>query len=251
MPLWPATVGARPRTAPARGRAVVPDPRPVCEAGTVSTVRTLDDRDAVAAEVIDALRASLLVVLPTDTVYGVVADAFDVRATSALRGAKGLAPTAPLTVLIRNPRQVAGLVADIPEAADRLMASYWPGPLTMILPATDGLTWDVGPPATVALRMPTDDLLLEVIADIGPLVCTAAARPADGLPRTVEDAHDSLDDRVALYIDGGPREADVSTIVDLTRIRAVVLREGAIPSADVELVAAGRVGWGRTPDETA
>lgn len=217
----------------------------------MSTVRTLDDRDAVAAEVIEALRASQLVVVPTDTVYGLIADAFDVRATSALRGAKGMAPTAPLTVLIRNPRQVAGLVADIPEAADRLMASYWPGPLTMILPATDGLTWDIGPPETVALRMPTDELLLEVIADIGPLVCTAAARPAHELPHTVEDAHDSLDDRVALYVDGGTCDGEVSTMVDLTRMRAVVLREGAVPADDVELVAAGRVGWGRTPGENA
>lgn len=211
-------------------------------------MRTLDDRAAVVSEVISTLRAAELVVVPTDTVYGVIADAFDPAATAALRTAKQLAPTAPLTVLLRNPRQVVGVASEIPEAADRLMASYWPGPLTIVLPATDGLTWDIGTPSVVALRMPTDDLLLEVIADIGPLVCSAAVRPVDPLPDDVADARASLGDAVALYVDGGPRAAPVSTIVDLTGRHADVLREGAIPAGDVELVAAGRVGWGMTPD---
>ncbi len=214
----------------------------------MSTVRTLDDRAAVLSETISTLRLPELVVLPTDTVYGVTADAFDAGATAALRTAKGLPPTAPLTVLIRNPRQVVGIASEIPEAADRLMASYWPGPLTIVLPATDGLTWDIGTPSVVALRMPTDDLLLDVIADVGPLVCSAAARHADPLPRTVDDARTSLGDAVVLYVDGGPRTGEVSTIVDLTREHATVLREGAVPAAAVELVAAGRVGWGETPD---
>jgi tRNA threonylcarbamoyl adenosine modification protein (Sua5/YciO/YrdC/YwlC family) len=213
----------------------------------MSTVRTLEDRTAVRDEVIAALRRPELVVVPTDTVYGVIADAFNPKATKALRDAKGLAPTAPLTVLIRSPRQVSGLVSDVPEAADRLMAAYWPGPLTLVLPAADGLNWDVGTRTEVALRMPTDDLLLEVIADIGPLVCSTAARPADELPHVVDDAVEALGDSVALYVDGGVRDGRWSTIVDLTRDHAMVLREGAVPSDDVELVAAGRVGWGQTP----
>lgn len=213
----------------------------------MSTVRSLDDRAAVRDEIIAALRAPELVVVPTDTVYGLVADAFDTRATMALRDAKELAPTAPLTVLIRSPRQVTGLVSEIPEAADRLMASYWPGPLTLVLPATDGLTWDVGTRTVVALRMPTDELLLEVIADVGPLVCSAASRPADEPPHTVAAAQAALGDRVALYVDGGVRDQAWSTIVDLTRDHATVLREGAVAGDDVELVAAGRVGWGQTP----
>lgn len=212
--------------------------------------RTTDDRDAVLAEAVASLRAPELVVMPTDTVYGLVADAFDPRATVALRSAKRLAPTAPLTVLIRNPRQVAGLAADVPEAADRLMASYWPGPLTLVLPVTDGLAWDIGTPSVVAVRMPADDLLLDVIADVGPLVCSAAARPVDALPTTVDAARAALGDGVALYVDDGPRPGHVSTIVDLTRLHATVLREGVVPAGDVELVAAGRVGWGTTPERS-
>ena len=208
---------------------------------------TAEDRDAAVTAAVDALREPALVVMPTDTVYGVLADAFDPRATAALRGAKGLAPTAPLTVLIRNPRQVAGLASDVPEAADRLMASYWPGPVTLVLPVTDGLAWDIGTLSVVAVRMPADDLVLDVVADVGPLVCSAAARPPDRLPNTVDMARDALGDGVALYVDDGPRPGGVSTIVDLTRDHAVVLREGAVAADDVELVAAGRVRWGATP----
>jgi L-threonylcarbamoyladenylate synthase len=215
--------------------------------GEMSTIRTLDDRAAVRDEVIAALRTPELVVVPTDTVYGVIADAFNPKATMALRDAKGLASTAPLTVLIRSPRQVSGLVSDIPEAADRLMASYWPGPLTLVLPATDGLNWDIGTRTAVALRMPTDELLLEIISDIGPLVCSAATRAADELPRAIADAQQALGERVALYVDGGICDGEWSTIVDLTRDHATVLREGAVASDDIELVAAGRVGWGQTP----
>jgi tRNA threonylcarbamoyl adenosine modification protein (Sua5/YciO/YrdC/YwlC family) len=212
----------------------------------MSSIRTLDDRAATLDAVVAALRVPELVVLPTDTVYGVVADAFNPKATMALRDAKGLGSTAPLTVLIRSPRQVSGLVSEIPEAADRLMAAYWPGPLTLVLPAADGLTWDIGTRASVALRMPTDDLLLEVISDVGPLACSAAMRD-DADPYSVSDAQASLGDRVALYVDDGVRDRDVSTIVDLTREHATVLREGAVDADDVELVAAGRVGWGQTP----
>jgi L-threonylcarbamoyladenylate synthase len=213
----------------------------------MSITRTLEDRAAVREEVIAALRVPELAVVPTDTVYGVIADAFNTKATMALRDAKNLAPTAPLTVLIRNPRQVSGLVSDIPEAADRLMASYWPGPVTLILPATDGLTWDIGTRTVVALRMPTDELLLEVIADIGPVVCSSAARPGDEVPYTVTAAQAALGDTVALYIDGGERNSQWSTIVDLTRDHATVLREGAVAASDIEEVAAGRVGWGKVP----
>lgn len=218
---------------------------------TMSTVRTLEDRVAVHDEVVTALRTPQLAVVPTDTVYGVIADAFNPKATKALRDAKELAPTAPLTVLIRSPRQVTGLVSEIPEAADRLMASYWPGPLTIVLPATDGLTWDVGTRTVVALRMPTDELLLGLIHDVGPLVCSAAARPVDEPPHTVADAQAALGDSVALYVDGGVRDGQWSTIVDLTRDHATVLREGAIAGDDVELVAAGRVGWGQVPESHA
>jgi L-threonylcarbamoyladenylate synthase len=213
----------------------------------MSAIRTLDDRAATRDAVIAALRTPELVVLPTDTVYGVVADAFNPQATMALRDAKGLAATAPLTVLIRSPRQVSGLVSDVPEAADRLMAAYWPGPVTLVLPAAEGLTWDIGSRTAVALRMPTDDLLLEVIADVGPLACSAAVRPTDELPYALADAQEALGDSVALYVDGGVCDGQLSTIVDLTRDHATVLREGAVAGDDVELVAAGRVGWGQTP----
>lgn len=211
------------------------------------TVQLLDDRDAALRDVVATLRTPGVAAVPTDTVYGVIADAFAPKATRLLRDAKEMADNAALTVLIRSPRQVTGLVSRIPEAGDRLMASYWPGPVTLVLPAADGLTWDIGTRTTVAVRMPTDGLLLDVIADIGPIVCSVAALEDDPTPTSVEAARGSLGDHVDLYVDGGPRDATWSTVVDLTRQHATVLRDGAVPSDDVELVAAGRVGWGETP----
>jgi L-threonylcarbamoyladenylate synthase len=156
----------------------------------------------------------------------------------------------PLGVVIRSPRQVNGLVADVPECAERLMASYWPGPLTLVFNDSEGLSWDLGNTmGTIALRLPTDDLLLEVCAEIGPLACTAA-RPHGGImPYTVEAAQGQLGDQVWLYVDGGRRDGQVSTVVDVTRGWACILRSGAIPDRHVEQVATGQVGWGQRPTE--
>lgn len=214
----------------------------------MSTTLALDDQAAASRRVVGTLRRHRLAVVPTDTVYGVIADAFSPRATAALRDATGLGPGVSLTVLIRSPRQVSGLVSDVPEAGDRLMASYWPGPLTLVLPAADGLTWDVGPKAAVALRMPADDLLLAVIGEVGPIVCSSAMTGDGAPPTTVGWAHDQLADAVALYVDGGTCDRAWSTIADLTGTHTLVLREGAVPASHVEEVAAGRVAWGAVPE---
>jgi L-threonylcarbamoyladenylate synthase len=199
-------------------------------------------------QAIAALRAGNLAVLPTDTVYGLCADAFNPAATQRLFGAKRRSRDVPLTVLVRNPRQVTGLVADVPEAADRLMASYWPGPVTVVLPAVDGLTWDLGDTrGTVALRMPADDLVLGVVGEVGPLACTGANRHSEPLPTTLDDARSQLGAVVAVYVDGGHREGPLSTVVDATTPEIAVLREGAVPAEHIVQVATGAVGWGERP----
>jgi L-threonylcarbamoyladenylate synthase len=207
-----------------------------------------DDAEAPRERAIAALRAGNLAVLPTDTVYGLCADAFNPAATQRLFGAKRRSRDIPLTVLVRNPRQVTGLVADVPEAADRLMASYWPGPLTVVLPAVDGLTWDLGDTqGTVALRMPADDLVLSVVGEVGPLASSGANRHNEPLATTIEDARAQLGRVVAVYVDGGLREGPLSTIVDATTTEITVLREGAVPADHVVQVATGVVGWGEQP----
>jgi L-threonylcarbamoyladenylate synthase len=215
----------------------------------VSERLAADDPEA-AQRVIAALREGGLAVVPTDTVYAVVADAFQPMATARLFGAKRRSRETPLTVVIRSPRQVNGLVADVSEAAERLMATYWPGPLTLVFRASEGLTWDLGATlGTVALRLPADDLLLGVAADIGPLACSGANRRGENAPHTVDDAELQLGLTVSLYVDGGPRKATPSTIVDVTAGGAGVLREGAIAADHVAQVATGEVGWGERPQE--
>lgn len=211
------------------------------------TIPAAEGERAVEAAV-EALRAGKLVVAPTDTAYAVLADAFQPLATRRVFEAKGRTRHVPLPVVIRSPRQAVGLVEGIPEPAERLMASYWPGPLTLVLPAAEGLTWDLGESrGTVMLRMPADELITSLVQEIGPLVCTGANRAGMAVPRTAAEAAGQLGDAVAVVIDGGTREAALSTVVDTSGERVTVLREGAVSEDDIVDVATGAVGWGMRP----
>lgn len=209
------------------------------------------DEDGVRERVVEALRAGELVVVPTDTVYAVVADAFQSEATARIFAARHASRQAPLTVFVRSPRQLNGLTERRTEQADRLVAACWPGPLTLVLPAADGVFWDLGDArGTVALRMAPEQLLLDVIAEVGPVAGSAASSAGGPPPTTVEIARDALGDAVSLYVDAGKRDATVSTIVDASRGGAEVLRVGAVSADEVVAIASGAVGWGR-PTEPA
>jgi L-threonylcarbamoyladenylate synthase len=214
----------------------------------VPDVIGIDDLEATARAT-EVLRTGGLVVVPTDTVYAVVGDAFQLPATQAIFAARGADRSRPLTVLVRSPRQVNGFVEQVPETAERLMAAYWPGPVTLVFTAVAGLGVDVGESrGTIALRMPADDLCLALVTDVGPLAATAASRPGRLAPTTVADAREQLGDGVALYLDGGTRAATVSTVVDVGRDPVAVLRDGAVPLEHVHRVAAGVLPWGQRPE---
>jgi tRNA threonylcarbamoyl adenosine modification protein (Sua5/YciO/YrdC/YwlC family) len=200
-----------------------------------------DDRDAALERAAAVLRDGRLVVLPTDTVYAVAADAFDTTGTRRVFGAKRRSRRYPLAVLVRSPKQLLGLCPDVPESADRLMAAYWPGRLTIIVPADPGLEWDLGDTrGALAVRMPLDDLVLDLVRDVGPLAATSANLSGQAPASTASGAHQQLGDRVEVYLDDGPRGgAQPSTIVDLTRSEPAILREGPLPGADVLAVARG------------
>jgi L-threonylcarbamoyladenylate synthase len=205
---------------------------------------TGDGRDAAVQRAVDALRAGELVVLPTDTVYGLAADAFSLEGTARLFRVKGADRGAPLTVFVRSPKQLAGLTSATGEVADRLVAAYWPGPLTLVLPAEPNLRWDLGATeGTVAVRMPLDDVALAVVRAVGPVAVTSANLAGrQPPPPTVAVVADLLGEDVACYLDDGPRAADApSTIVDLTRREPVVLRAGALPTDEVLAVARGEL----------
>lgn len=206
-----------------------------------------DDPARAHARAAAVIRGGGLAVVPTDTVYALVADAFQPGATRRQLDAKGRGRSAPLTALVRSPRQVSGLAAGVTEPAERLMASYWPGPLTLVLDAVEGLTWDLGDTrGTVATRMPADDYTTALIGDVGPL---AATGPVLGRPPidSLNEIINQFGDYVSVVIDDGPRDWTPSTVVDATSGRARTLRVGAVPAEHVRQVAEGMVGWGERP----
>ena len=214
----------------------------------MAEVISADDMESAAAQAVDVLRSGRLVVVPTDTVYTVIADAFQTFATQRMFGAKRRGRQVPVAVLIRNPRQVIGLARDVPETAERLMASYWPGPVSLLLPVQPDMPWDLGESGdAINLRMPADDLLLAIAAEIGPLAASAANRRGHEPAATVEEVRWQLGDSVDLYVDGGPTKGIVTTVVDCTRPEVHVLREGTIAADDILRVAAGDVNWGDRP----
>lgn len=202
-----------------------------------------DDREGALERAAEVLRDGKLVVLPTDTVYGVAADAFNTTGTRRVFGAKRRSRRFPLPVLIRSPKQLLGLCSSVPDAADHLMAAYWPGPLTIVVPADPGLQWDLGDNrGAVAVRMPLDDLTLDLIRQVGPIAATSANLSGQPAATSAEDAHLQLGELVELYLDDGQRGDLVrSTIVDVTRDEPEVLREGPLPTEDVLAVARGEL----------
>ncbi len=219
----------------------------------MSTILSLTDPEPGALDeafdkTVEILEKGSVVVLPVGGVYAVVADAFRAAATQRIFAARRRSRATPLPVLIRSERQVSGLAAEVPEFADRLMAAYWPGELTLILRASDGMTWDLGnSQGTVQLRLPTDDFVLRLVGKIGPLACTSANRLDQPRPVTVEQAKQQLGVLIPLYLDAGERDGSVSTIVDATGPSVVVHREGTIPEHHIHMVASGELPWGERP----
>jgi len=185
--------------------------------------------DGIAAATA-AIRRGELVVLPTDTVYGVGADAFNPTAIAALLAAKGRGRDMPVPVLVSNLQMLDALVDHLPDTARALVDEFWPGALTLVLRHTAHLAWDLGESlGTVAVRMPADPLALELIGQTGPLGVSSANRSGHPPATTMLDARLQLGAAVAVYLDGGPRAEPVpSTIVDLTADPPRVLRAGAI-----------------------
>ncbi|HZI98945.1 MAG TPA: L-threonylcarbamoyladenylate synthase [Actinomycetales bacterium] len=191
------------------------------------------DDDARAAGVraaAAALRRGGLVVLPTDTVYGVAADAFTPAAVSALLQAKGRGRDVPPPVLVPDARTIEGLVTDLPDEARALVDACWPGALTLICWAQPSLSWDLGDTGgTVAIRMPDHPLALELLSATGPLAVSSANLSGAPPAMTAAAAREQLGDSVRVYLDGGPSAgSEASTIVDATRAPLRVLRQGAL-----------------------
>lgn len=177
-----------------------------------------------------------LVVIPTDTVYGLAADAFSASAVQRLLDAKGRTRQMPPPVLVAGIATLRALVAEVPEPVERLVEAFWPGGLTIVLPSQPSLSWDLGETrGTVAVRMPAHRIALELLEETGPLAVSSANRTGSAAAITVEDAEEMLGESVAVYLgDGMSTDGIASTIIDATSLVGGaepivrVLREGAV-----------------------
>ncbi|SBW28347.1 L-threonylcarbamoyladenylate synthase [Protofrankia symbiont of Coriaria ruscifolia] len=180
-----------------------------------------------------AVRHGGLVVLPTDTLYGIGADAFDQVAVRALLEAKGRGPEMPVPVLVGSWRTLDGLVERVTSQVRDLVRAFWPGGLTLIVRHAPSLTWDLGDArGTVAVRMPLHPMAIELLGRTGPMAVSSANISGRPPATTVDDAVAQLGDSVEVYLDGGPCAVGVaSTIVDCTDDVPRVLRVGAVDLA--------------------
>ncbi|HEX8345500.1 MAG TPA: L-threonylcarbamoyladenylate synthase [Actinoplanes sp.] len=193
--------------------------------------RTMADRDRGIAAAVEAVKSGELVVLPTDTVYGIGADAFTPHAVTALLNAKGRGRHMPPPVLVGSRHTLDGLVYSLPKTARELADAFWPGALTIIVEHSPSLQWDLGDTGgTVAVRMPLHPVALEVLRETGPMAVSSANKTGRPPAVTAEEARDQLEYSVRVYLEAGECPDPVpSTIVDVTGDVPRVLRDGAVP----------------------
>ena len=198
-----------------------------------------------------AIGSGELVVLPTDTVYGIAVDAFSPEAVQRLLDAKGRTRQSPPPVLIPGIPTLDALAESVPDEVRALVAAFWPGGLTVILPARESLRWDLGDTnGTVALRMPNNRIALELLSETGPLAVSSANLTGEPAAINIADAQRMLGERVAVYLDGGDAGGDYetgaglgSTIVDATGLlheggTLRIVRHGVIPDEAINAVIA-------------
>jgi len=185
-----------------------------------------------------AARSGQLVVLPTDTVYGIGCDAFSSTAVAALLTAKGRGRDMPVPVLVGSARTVAGLTESLSDTAHALIEAFWPGPLTIVVRHAPSLAWDLGDAGgTVAIRMPLHPLAIELLNRVGPMAVSSANLSGEPPPTTVAQAQAQLGESVPVYLDGGPCAAAVpSTIVDLSTDTPRMLRRGVVSLEELRVV---------------
>ncbi|GAB3398652.1 hypothetical protein GCM10027568_35970 [Humibacter soli] len=192
----------------------------------------------------EAISRGELVVIPTDTVYGIAADASDAAAVQRLRDAKGSGRSAPPAVLVSEPVAINSVASRVPGAVHQLTPRFWPGALTVVLQALPTLGWDLGDSnGTIAVRMPADELALELLRDTGPLAVSSANTAGTPAATSTLAAFEALGDTVAVYLDGGDVGTELalpSTILDATPEAGTghfrVLRHGAISIERLRIV---------------
>lgn len=217
--------------------------------------QTFDCRTEPAAAIAAAqaaVAAGECIVLPTDTVYGIGANALDAAAVQRLLDAKQRGRDMPPPVLISEPALLASLAAEVSPAAQALADAFWPGALTLVVRAQHSLRMDLGERgATIAVRVPNHDFTRSLLRRTGPLAVSSANVSGKPAAMSIAGAQSQLGDLVAVYIDGGVCATEVpSTIVDVTRDReAVVLRQGRLKLEDLRVAWPELQGEGGEPEQ--
>jgi len=201
-------------------------------------VTTFDCADPVARRAgleaaAHAARSGNLVVMPTDTVYGIGADAFNAVAVRALLAAKGRGPDMPVPVLVGSWQTIDGLVMAVPPVARTLIEAFWPGGLSLVVEYAPTLNWDLGDAkGTVMVRMPLHPVAIDLLRLVGPMAVSSANRSGNPPAITAAGAQSQLGDDVSVYLDAGDSPIGVaSTVIDLTADVPRVLRQGALSIA--------------------
>lgn len=188
-----------------------------------------------------AIGRGQVVCVPSDTVYSLVANAFNATAVQALRAMRDMEPRAPLSVFLPGLPTLHALAETVADEVQALANEFWPGPLTIIVPAAESLSWDLGETGgTVALRMPADRIVLELLSETGPMVCSSASVAQKHSAPSAMEAHEVFGDRVSVYLAAEPtaETTSLSTVIDATGLdkranKLRVVREGAIPLTDI------------------
>jgi tRNA threonylcarbamoyl adenosine modification protein (Sua5/YciO/YrdC/YwlC family) len=177
-----------------------------------------------------AAKRGELVVMPTDTVYGIGTDAFSINGVERLLAAKGRERNMPTPVLIGNPNALSALTARVDQRMQDLVQSFWPGALTLIVKQQPTLNWDLGDTSgTVALRMPMHPVAIELLNLVGPMAVSSANKSGQAAATSSEMAIEQLGDSVSIYLSGEQTAVALpSTILDLTGEAVKVIRVGAL-----------------------
>ena len=193
--------------------------------------RTTAERDKGVQAAIEAVKRGDLIVMPTDTLYGIGADAFKPWAVTALLDAKGRDRQMPPPVLVGTRATLDGLVYNLPSAARDLVEAFWPGALTIVVEHAPSLQWDLGDlDGTVAVRMPLHPVALEILRETGPMAVSSANKTGQPPANTAEEARGQLGFAVSVYLETGELpDNQPSSIVDVTGEVPRLLRAGAIP----------------------
>lgn len=193
------------------------------------------EREEGMAFAVKAAKSGRLVVMPTDTLYGLGCDAFDNDAVASLLATKHRGPDMPVPVLVGSWDTVKGLVASLDDTAQTLIEAFWPGGLSIVVPQAPSLPWNLGDTrGTVMLRMPLHPIAIELLREVGPMAVSSANISGQTPPTTAIAAKQQLGKAVTVYLDGG--EAKVgkpSTIIDLSGSRPYLLREGALSAEQI------------------